>query len=93
MGIDLLPVIQNIELLQNWNKLKTSLISRIILIKMIIIPKVNYILCMMQFSLLINLGKKYNKCAQMQLSFRINTNINWMTLSFLMAQVKAPDSL
>lgn len=65
MQANLQPIIQNIEyLLHNWSKLNISLLGRVNLIKMIIMPKVNYITYMLPLSLPAHLRKEYDKCEE-----------------------------
>uniref|UniRef100_A0A671TGB6 Reverse transcriptase domain-containing protein n=1 Tax=Sparus aurata TaxID=8175 RepID=A0A671TGB6_SPAAU len=62
MTINLLPLIQKIELiLQNWTKLGLSLLGKINILKMIIVPKINYISNMLPLSMPHNALLKYNK--------------------------------
>lgn len=61
MQANISPVIQNIRpLLQNWAKMNLSLVGRINLIKMIISPKLQYILYMLPVTFPRNLLKLYN---------------------------------
>lgn len=62
MDVNLLPLIQKIELiLQNWTKLGLSLLGKINILKMIIVPKVNYISNMLPLNLPRTTLTKYNK--------------------------------
>ena len=65
MQVNLQPIMQNIEsLLLNWSKLHFSLLGRINLIKMIIMPKVKYITYMLPLSFPVHLRKEYDKCVE-----------------------------
>ena len=62
MQSNISPVIQAIQpLLQNWAKLNISLLGRINLVKMIISPKIQYILYMLPLSFPPSLLKLYNR--------------------------------
>jgi len=56
------PIIQDIQnLLQNWSKLTMSILGRINLVKMIIVPKMNYLSYMLPLTMPPSLLKEYNK--------------------------------
>ncbi len=62
MQVNFQPVIQEIQnLLQNWSKLTLSILGRINLVKMIIVPKINYLSYMLPLILPLSLLKEYNK--------------------------------
>ncbi len=62
MSINLLPLLHKIELiLQNWTKLGLSLLGKINILKMIIVPKINYISSMLPLSVPHKALLKYNK--------------------------------
>lgn len=61
MQANISPVIQSTRpLLQNWVKMNLSLLGRINLVKMIISPKLQYILYMLPITFPLNLLKLYN---------------------------------
>uniref|UniRef100_A0A3Q3W4T6 Reverse transcriptase domain-containing protein n=1 Tax=Mola mola TaxID=94237 RepID=A0A3Q3W4T6_MOLML len=62
MTINLLPLIQKIELmLQNWTKLGLSFLSKLNILKMAIVLKINYICIMLPLILPRNALLKYNE--------------------------------
>uniref|UniRef100_A0A673IJB5 Reverse transcriptase domain-containing protein n=1 Tax=Sinocyclocheilus rhinocerous TaxID=307959 RepID=A0A673IJB5_9TELE len=62
MQVNFQPVIQEIQnLLQNWSKLTMSILGRINLVKIIIVPKINYLSYMLPLALPLSLLKEYNK--------------------------------
>ena len=61
MTVNLLPLLLKIEnTLQNWTKLGLSLLGRINVLRMMIIPQINYILHLLPISLPPPLLKKFN---------------------------------
>uniref|UniRef100_A0AAZ1XL60 Reverse transcriptase domain-containing protein n=1 Tax=Oreochromis aureus TaxID=47969 RepID=A0AAZ1XL60_OREAU len=65
MQVNISPVIENIRpLLQNWAKINLSLLGRINLVKMIIAPKLQYLLHMLPIAVPHNLLKLYNTCVE-----------------------------
>ncbi len=62
MSINLLPLLHKIELiLQNWTKLGLSLLGKVNIVKMIIVPKINYISSMLPLSVPHKALLKYNR--------------------------------
>ena len=62
MTNNLIPLIEKIEpILQNWTKLGLSLLGKINILKMVIVPKINYVSYMLPLSLPRNALLKYNK--------------------------------
>ena len=65
MQVNINPIIQNIKtLLQNWSKINLSLLGRINLVKMIIAPKIQYIMYMLPLSFPPSLFKLYNNIVE-----------------------------
>lgn len=65
MHVNITPVIQNIRsLLQNWAKINLSLLGRINLVKMIISPKIQYIMYMLPLTFPHCLLKLYNRTVE-----------------------------
>uniref|UniRef100_A0A3P8RWR8 Reverse transcriptase domain-containing protein n=1 Tax=Amphiprion percula TaxID=161767 RepID=A0A3P8RWR8_AMPPE len=65
MEENLLPLILKIESkLQNWDKLRLSLLGKINILKMIVVPQINYIIYMLPLNFPLPVLKKFNKIVE-----------------------------